>query len=39
LTGPDALERKPLLGSSSYIPPIFGLTMAGEVVQTLIGEK
>ncbi len=39
LTGPDAHERKPLLGSSSYIPPIFGLTMAGEVIQTLIGEK
>ena len=39
LTGPDAHERKPLLGSSSYIPPLFGLTMAGEVIQSLIGEK
>ena len=39
LIGPDAHERKPLLGSSSHIPPIFGLTMAGEVVQVLIGEK
>ncbi|APG27953.1 tRNA cyclic N6-threonylcarbamoyladenosine(37) synthase TcdA [Syntrophotalea acetylenivorans] len=25
------------LGSSSYIPPIFGLTMAGEVIQELLG--
>ncbi len=39
LTGPDARERKPVLGSSSYLPPIFGLTMAGEVIQALIGEK
>jgi len=31
-------ERKPLLGSSSYLPPIFGLTMAGEVIQSLIGD-
>ncbi|NOQ52008.1 MAG: tRNA threonylcarbamoyladenosine dehydratase [Desulfuromonadaceae bacterium] len=31
--------RKPVLGSSSYLPPIFGLTMAGEVIQTLLGEK
>jgi tRNA A37 threonylcarbamoyladenosine dehydratase len=31
-------ERKPLLGSSSYLPPIFGLTMAGEVIQTLLGD-
>lgn len=27
------------LGSSSYIPPIFGLTMAGEVIRTLIGDS
>jgi len=26
------------LGSSSYIPPIFGLTMAGEVIRALVGE-
>jgi len=26
------------LGSCSYIPPIFGLTMAGEVIRTLIGD-
>lgn len=34
----DPAERKPLLGSSSYLPPLFGLTMAGEVIRTLIGE-
>jgi tRNA A37 threonylcarbamoyladenosine dehydratase len=28
-----------VLGSSSYIPPIFGLTMAGEVVRSLLGEE
>ena len=38
LTGADATERKPLLGSSSYIPPLFGLTMAGVVIQRLIGD-
>jgi len=38
LTGDDALERKPTLGSSSYIPPLFGLTMAGVVIQELIGD-
>ncbi|AJF07715.1 tRNA threonylcarbamoyladenosine dehydratase [Geoalkalibacter subterraneus] len=27
------------LGSSSYIPPLFGLTMAGEVIRTLLGEQ
>lgn len=32
-------ERKPLLGSSSWLPPIFGLVMAGEVIQTLLEEK
>ena len=26
------------LGSSSYIPPIFGLTMAGEVIRELLGD-
>ncbi|MCD6187363.1 MAG: tRNA threonylcarbamoyladenosine dehydratase [Desulfuromusa sp.] len=38
LTGPDATDRKPVLGSSSYLPPLFGLTMAGVVIQTLIGD-
>jgi tRNA A37 threonylcarbamoyladenosine dehydratase len=28
-------DRRVILGSSSYIPPIFGLTMAGEVIRTL----
>ncbi len=32
-------DRRVILGSSSYIPPIFGLTMAGVVVQQLIGES
>ncbi|MCF6180396.1 MAG: tRNA threonylcarbamoyladenosine dehydratase [Geopsychrobacter sp.] len=31
-------DRRVILGSSSYIPPIFGLTMAGEVIRTLTGE-
>ena len=31
-------ERKPVLGSSSWLPPIFGLTMASEVVRALLGE-
>ncbi|MBN1958719.1 MAG: tRNA threonylcarbamoyladenosine dehydratase [Desulfuromonadales bacterium] len=39
LTGPDAARRKPLLGSSSYLPPLFGLMMAGVVVQELIGDR
>ncbi len=45
-TDPDAypLETAPArqrvtLGSSSYIPPIFGLTMAGEVIRELLGES
>lgn len=29
-------DRRVILGSSSYIPPIFGLTMAGEVVRSLL---
>lgn len=28
-------DRRVILGSSSYIPPIFGLTMAGEVIRRL----
>ena len=32
-------ERSPTLGSSSYIPPIFGLTMAGEVIRELLRER
>ena len=39
LNDAEADVRKPVLGSSSYLPPIFGLTMAGEVIQTLLGEK
>ena len=31
-------DRRVILGSSSYIPPIFGLTMAGEVIRKLVGE-
>jgi tRNA A37 threonylcarbamoyladenosine dehydratase len=38
LTGADATERKPTLGSSSYLPPLFGLMMAGTVIRELIGE-
>jgi len=30
-------DRRVILGSSSYIPPIFGLTMAGEVIRYLAG--
>jgi len=33
-------EHVPLtLGSCSYLPPIFGLTMAGEVLRTLQGDR
>jgi len=38
LTGPDAAERKPVLGSSSYLPPLFGLTMSGVVIRNIIGD-
>lgn len=31
-------ERQITLGSSSYIPPIFGLTMAGEVIRELLSR-
>lgn len=31
-------ERRVVLGSSSYIPPIFGLTMAGEVIRALLDD-
>lgn len=31
-------DRRNILGSSSTIPPIFGLTMAGEVIKSLLGE-
>ncbi|ORJ58317.1 tRNA threonylcarbamoyladenosine dehydratase [Geothermobacter hydrogeniphilus] len=31
-------DRRVILGSSSTIPPIFGLTMAGEVIRELAGE-
>jgi tRNA A37 threonylcarbamoyladenosine dehydratase len=32
-------DRRVILGSSSYIPPLFGLTMAGEVIRALLGER
>jgi tRNA threonylcarbamoyladenosine dehydratase len=32
-------HRRVILGSSSYIPPIFGLTMAGEVIRALLVDK
>lgn len=31
-------DRRVILGSSSVIPPLFGLTMAGEVLKTLLAE-
>lgn len=31
-------QRRVPLGSSSYIPPLFGLVMAGEVIRALLGE-
>jgi len=31
-------DRRTILGSSSTIPPLFGLTMAGEVIKSLLGE-
>lgn len=32
-------ERRPTLGSSSFIPPIFGLTMAATVINKLIDQE
>ncbi len=31
-------HRRVILGSSSYLPPIFGLTMAGEVIRALVAS-
>jgi tRNA A37 threonylcarbamoyladenosine dehydratase len=31
-------DRRVILGSSSVIPPLFGLTMAGEVLRTLLAH-
>ncbi len=31
-------DRRVILGTSSYIPPLFGLTMAGEAIRSLLGE-
>jgi len=31
-------DRRTILGSSSTIPPLFGLTMAGEAIKSLLGE-
>lgn len=38
-TGANATRQRVTLGSTSYIPPMFGLTMAGEVIRTLLGER
>lgn len=35
---PHSPRRRPTLGSSSYIPPLFGLTLAGEVLRRLTEE-
>ncbi len=35
----DGRRPRVTLGSSSYIPPLFGLTMAGEVIRELLGGK
>jgi tRNA A37 threonylcarbamoyladenosine dehydratase len=35
---PEEQTRRVTLGSSSYIPPIFGLTMAGEVIRDLLAN-
>ena len=32
-------HRRVILGSSSYLPPIFGLTMAGEVIRSLVAAE
>lgn len=32
-------DRRVILGSSSVIPPLFGLTMAGEVLRALLDER
>ena len=34
----NAGRQRVTLGSSSWIPPLFGLTMAGEVLRSLLGE-
>jgi tRNA A37 threonylcarbamoyladenosine dehydratase len=36
---PGRGRQRVTLGSSSYIPPIFGLTMAGEVIRQILGES
>lgn len=37
-SGSEERARRVTLGSSSYIPPIFGLTMAGEVIRELVAH-
>lgn len=37
--GEDQPRRKVILGSSSFIPPLFGLTMAGEVIRALLESE
>ncbi len=36
---PPPARPRVTLGSSSYLPPIFGLTMAGEVIRSLLGDE
>jgi tRNA A37 threonylcarbamoyladenosine dehydratase len=36
--GPAGWQRRGILGSISYIPPLFGYTMAGVVVSDLLAE-
>ncbi len=38
-SGAEERARRVTLGSSSYIPPIFGLTMAGEVIRALAANE
>lgn len=38
-SGAEERGRRVTLGSSSYIPPIFGLTMAGEVIRALAANE
>lgn len=35
----NCADRRVILGSSSWVPPIFGLTMAGAVITSLLGES
>ena len=37
--GPGVRQRSDPLGSSSVVPPLFGMTMAAEVLQTLLRQR